>query len=55
MVCKNICYKEAKTLGDMEEATRLWQQNLTIVRKWIEVLRHRMIWHGCIDKQLSLW
>jgi len=25
----------------------------SMIRKWAEVLRRRMIWHGCIDKKLS--
>ena len=27
----------------------------SMIRNWAEVLQHQMIWHGCIDKELSGW
>jgi len=26
-----------------------------MIRKWPEVLRRRLMWRGCIDKELSWW
>jgi len=26
-----------------------------MIRKWSELLRYRMMWHGCVAKQLCWW
>jgi len=38
--------------GGSGEMVAVW---FCTIRKWIEMLRRRMMWRGCIDKESSWW
>jgi hypothetical protein len=51
VVSKELCYGKAETLEDAEKAARGWRYNLVKIEKWFKVLRRRVMWRDCYDKE----